>query len=57
MEFEGKPFNLGIGLTNVEKQNLEAYFKVGSQVTFSYRALSKNGIPKEARFVRVRPDE
>ncbi len=33
------------------------YFKVGDTVTFKYRELSDDGIPKEARFWRKRPPE
>jgi DNA ligase-1 len=33
------------------------HFKVGQQLTFKFRELSNDGVPKEARFWRVREDE
>jgi DNA ligase 1 len=54
--FNGITFHLGIGFKNVERENPETYFPIGTMVTFSYRELTKNGKPKEARFVRVRGD-
>jgi DNA ligase-1 len=33
------------------------YFKVGDEVTFLYRELSKDGIPKEARYYRTRNEQ
>lgn len=32
-------------------------FPRGSSITFTYRELTRDGLPKEARFLRVRPDE
>jgi hypothetical protein len=32
-------------------------FKVGQLITFKYRELSKDGIPKEARYLRPRGEE
>ncbi len=33
------------------------HFKVGQKITFKYRELSDDGVPKEARYWRVREDE
>ena len=33
------------------------YFKVGDEVSFIYRELSKDGIPKEARYFRKRNEQ
>jgi len=33
------------------------YFKIGQSITFKYRELSDDGIPKEARYMRQRGDE
>lgn len=33
------------------------HFKVGQKITFKYRELSDDGIPKEARYMRVRDEE
>jgi DNA ligase-1 len=38
-------------------QPFSIQFPVGSIITFTYRELSDGGIPKEARFKRVRPEE
>lgn len=54
--FNGITFHLGIGFKNVEREDPKMYFPIGTMVTFSYRELTKNGKPKEARFVRVRGD-
>lgn len=32
-------------------------FNLGTRMTFTYRELSRDGVPKEARYLRVRPDE
>lgn len=34
-----------------------AIFTIGEQITFTYRELSDDGVPKEARFLRTRRDE
>ena len=52
----GAEFNLGIGFTNEQRKHYNQYFKKKTLVSFSYRGLSENGKPKEARFVRVRKD-
>lgn len=54
VKFAGKQFQLGIGFTNEQRADLPRHFPVGSLVKFSFRALGKNGVPKEARFVGVR---
>lgn len=54
--FNGTSFHLGIGFTNAQRADPERYFPIGTMVTFSYRDLSDNGKPKEARLVRVRGD-
>jgi DNA ligase-1 len=33
------------------------HFKLGQKVTFKYREMSDGGIPKEARYMRIRGDE
>ena len=50
----GKNFTLGIGFTNDQRSNLQKYFPINSLVKFSYRSLSHNGIPKEARIIGKR---
>jgi hypothetical protein len=48
-----KTFELS-GMT--DEQRKQGYFKPGERVTFRYRELSDDGIPKEARFLRRRED-
>ena len=50
----GQSFNLGIGFSNDERTNYKKIFKIGEYVKFSYRSLSTDGRPKEARFVGKR---
>lgn len=40
-----------------ERFTSSKHFKVGQQITFIYRELSDDGIPKEARYLRPRDDE
>jgi len=40
-----------------ERFNRSKYFLVGDKVTFKYRELSDDGIPKEARYFRKRDEE
>lgn len=51
----------GIGCDHPGKQvssEIENFlFPRGSQITFTYRSLTDAGLPKEARFLRSRPDE
>jgi DNA ligase-1 len=48
---EGKTFALGSGLTDQERRQPPA---IGSIVTYRYNGLTKNGLPRFARFLRVR---
>lgn len=50
----GLQFKLGTGFTDVERANPPS---IGSQVTYTYRDVTKNGKPKFASFLRVRPPE
>lgn len=54
IEWKNKRFQLS-GMTDEQRQ--PGYFKDGSQVTFRYRRLSADGLPMEARFIRVRDYE
>jgi DNA ligase-1 len=51
---DGLQFKLGTGFTDTERANPPP---IGSQVTYTYRDITKNGKPKFASFVRVRPPE
>jgi DNA ligase-1 len=51
---DGSVFYLGSGFDLATRRDPPA---IGSWVTFQYRGLSARGIPKGARFVRVRPPE
>jgi DNA ligase 1 len=51
---DGLQFKLGTGFTDAERANPPP---VGSQVTYTYRDITKKGKPKFASFVRVRPPE
>lgn len=51
---EGLQFKLGTGFTDAERANPPP---IGSQVTYTYRDVTKNGKPKFASFLRVRPPE
>lgn len=48
---EGKTFALGSGLTDHERRQPPA---IGSIVTYRYNGLTKNGLPRFARFLRIR---
>ncbi|MEJ1129364.1 DNA ligase [Variovorax sp. CCNWLW225] len=50
---EGKRFKLGTGLTDAERDNPPA---VGSWVTYRFNGLNASGLPRFARFMRVRID-
>ncbi|CAN7407946.1 DNA ligase [Variovorax paradoxus] len=50
---EGKRFKLGSGLTDAERENPPA---IGSWVTYRYNGTNPGGLPRFARFVRVRSD-
>jgi DNA ligase-1 len=48
---EGKRFQIGTGFTDAVRANPPA---VGTQVTYTYRGLTKNGLPRFASYLRVR---
>lgn len=62
VEWRGKRFNIGGGFTDSDREvNIHGgtqlvNFSLGQKITFSYRKLSADGIPMEARFIRVRED-
>lgn len=47
----GQTFNLSVGLSSWDRANPPA---IGERVTFAYDGLTKNGLPRNARFMRVR---
>lgn len=49
----GIRFHLGVGFKNSDRRNPPP---MGSRVTFTYRGLTKNGVPRFASFFRVRAD-
>ncbi|WP_418125738.1 DNA ligase [Variovorax sp. 160MFSha2.1] len=48
---DGKRFRLGTGLTDAERENPPA---IGTWVTYRYNGLTAKGLPRFARFMRVR---
>ena len=48
---DGREFRLGSGLTDVLRQTPPA---LGSRVTFQFNGLTRTGLPRFARFVRIR---
>jgi DNA ligase-1 len=48
---EGKRFQIGTGFTDAVRKNPPA---IGARVTFTFRGLTKNGLPRFASFLRVR---
>jgi len=50
---EGRRFKLGSGLTDAERENPPA---IGSWVTYRYNGTNPGGLPRFARFMRVRSD-
>ena len=52
VNWQGKVFNIGTGFT-LEERLLLMNTIIGKTVKFSYRGLTEEGIPKEARFVGV----
>jgi DNA ligase-1 len=50
---EGKRFKLGTGLTDAEREDPPP---VGSWVTYRYNGVNPSGLPRFARFMRVRDD-
>ncbi|AKR43080.1 DNA ligase [Methylophilus sp. TWE2] len=51
---DGTQFKLGTGFKDAERAHPPP---IGSQVTYTYRDVTKNGKPKFASFLRVRPPE
>jgi len=49
----GIRFRLGVGFKNADRLNPPP---IGSRVAFTYRGLTKNGVPRFASFFRVRAD-
>lgn len=47
----GKRFKIGSGFTDKERENPP---KIGTEITFEYSGLTSNGIPRFARFKRIR---
>ncbi|AMM26894.1 DNA ligase [Variovorax sp. PAMC 28711] len=50
---EGRRFKLGSGFSDAERNNPPA---IGSWVTYRYNGTNPGGLPRFARFLRVRPD-
>ena len=50
---DGRSFKLGTGFTDAVRKNPPP---VGSTVTYTYRELTKSGLPRFASFLRVRED-
>jgi DNA ligase-1 len=48
---DGRRFALGSGLTDAQRRNPPP---LGTQITFRYRELTKNGMPRFPRYLRVR---
>lgn len=48
---DGRHFNLGTGFTDAVRRNPPA---IGTQITYRYRELNKNGLPRFASYLRVR---
>jgi len=48
---DGKQFVVGTGFTDAVRKNPPA---VGAVVTYTYRGLTKNGLPRFASYLRVR---
>lgn len=49
-------FKLGTGLSDSERAYPSTTFKLGDVITYRYRELTPDGIPREGRFLRVRTD-
>ena len=49
-------FKLGTGLSDSERGWPSTLFAVGTTVTYLYRELTEDGVPREGRFLRVRGD-
>jgi DNA ligase-1 len=48
---DGKRFNIGTGFTDAVRANPPA---IGAVITFTYRGLTKNGLPRFASYLRIR---
>lgn len=48
---QGIHFKLGTGFSDAQRENPP---KIGSNVTYTYKDITKNGKPKFASFLRVR---
>jgi DNA ligase-1 len=57
MVTNGAVFHLGVGFTDKERRDYKKEFPIGSLIKFSYRELTDEGKPKEARFVQHRLDK
>ncbi|MAD43416.1 MAG: DNA ligase [Oceanospirillaceae bacterium] len=51
---DGREFRIGSGFSDAERQSPPA---LGSRITFAYNGLTKTGLPRFARFLRIRPEE
>jgi DNA ligase-1 len=51
---DGLQFHLGSGFTDQQRSNPP---QLGARVTYTYRGLTARGVPRFARFVRVRDQE
>ena len=52
----GKIFHLGIGFKTTERERYKTLLPIGKLAKYSFRQLSSNGVPKEARFIGLRQD-
>lgn len=48
---DGRRFQIGTGFTDTDRTNPPA---IGTRITYTYRGLTKNGLPRFASFLRVR---
>ena len=56
IDFRGVLFSLGVGFNKLQRDDYKDFFPLGTVIKFSYRDLSRNGKPKEARFIEIRSD-
>jgi DNA ligase-1 len=52
-DLSGNTFYIGSGFTDQQRQNPPA---IGSVITFRYNGLTAKGVPRHARFLRIRTD-
>lgn len=50
---QGKQFSIGTGFTDLQRSNPPP---IGAIITFRYNGFTANGIPRHARFLRIRTD-